>query len=767
MAEAHQGVAFTFTVTEDEGLHFSVSLEAFKAVVKSGYRSWRKQLARLINQVLNGLYPSHPLRGILIIALLTGLRHYKKIDLSFGAVDQIKLVIPKSLISSEDKAEFASTVLLASAGWLTGVVARRYALQALFSYHGWMYEERGKGTLKTKLWTGLVKILMGNNPKLYSYQSSLPKLPVPNVNDTINRYLRTVRPLLDDENYKRFEKEADDFKKGIGKRLQRYLILKSFIAPNYVSDWWEEYVYLRGRSPIMVNSNFYALDCIFRPPNCNQASRAANCIVAALMHRRNLENENIRPIMVQNTVPLCARQYERQFNTTRIPGEVTDKIVHYNDSKHVAVYCKGKWYKLYAYYHSKPLNAKELEIQLEKILNDESEASKGEMYLGGLTAGDRVPWAQARNSYFSKGINKTSLAAIEKAAFCVILDDETFEITANDTRDLDKFAHSILHGKGHDRWFDKSFNMIVSKNARVGLNVEHTWADAPVTGHMLECIIYHEYFTIGYDENGHSRGQCRYEELPDPVRLKWDFTPKLEEAIMSNYAIADKLLNDVDLHIYVHDSFGKGFSKKCKCSPDAFAQMALQLAYYKDTGRFHLTYEASMTRLFKEGRTETVRSCSIESREWVLSMLDETKTKAERVKLFKKACEFHVQQYRDAMTGKGVDRHLFTLYVVSRYLEVDTPFLKEILSEPWRLSTSQTPSNQTNLLDVDKLPEFKSCGGGFGPVADDGYGVSYVFSGEDTMFFHISSKRSCQTTDSYRFGENIKKTLEAIKDLFD
>jgi len=26
-----------------------------------------------------------------------------------------------------------------------------------------------------------------------------------------------------------------------------------------VSDWWEEYIYLRGRSPIMVNSNFYIM----------------------------------------------------------------------------------------------------------------------------------------------------------------------------------------------------------------------------------------------------------------------------------------------------------------------------------------------------------------------------------------------------------------------------------------------------------------------------------------------------------------------------
>lgn len=41
------------------------------------------------------------------------------------------------------------------------------------------------------------------------------------------------------------------------------------------------------------------------------------------------------------------------------------------------------------------------------------------------------------------------------------------------------------------------------------------------------------------------------------------------------------------------------------------------------------------------------------------------------------------------MTGKGIDRHLFCLYVVSKYLEVDSPFLSEVLSEPWRLSTSQ------------------------------------------------------------------------------
>lgn len=100
------------------------------------------------------------------------------------------------------------------------------------------------------------------------------------------------------------------------------------------------------------------------------------------------------------------------------------------------------------------------------------------------------------------------------------------------------------------------------------------------------------------------------------------------------------------------------------------------------------------------------------------------------------------------MCGRGIDRHLFCLYVVSKYLEVDSPFLNEVLSEPWRLSTSQTPHGQTPKMDLKKHPNCISSGGGFGPVADDGYGVSYIIAGENLIFFHISAKLNCQQTVS-------------------
>ena len=63
--------------------------------------------------------------------------------------------------------------------------------------------------------------------------------------------------------------------------------------------------------------------------------------------------------------------------------------------------------------------------------------------------------------------------------------------------------------------------------------------------------------------------------------------------------------------------------------------------------------------------------------------------KEEKRNAMKKASDRHQMAYRDAMTGKGIDRHMFCLYVVSKYLEIDSPFLTEVLSEPWRLSTSQ------------------------------------------------------------------------------
>lgn len=158
---------------------------------------------------------------------------------------------------------------------------------------------------------------------------------------------------------------------------------------------------------------------------------------------------------------------------------------------------------------------------------------------------------------------------------------------------------------------------------------------------VWEYLITEEMLLNGYDEHGDCIGQPEFIP-PSPKRIAWDLkSPECISAIKEADANAQILINDIHLRIYVHDRYGKGLMKKCQLSPDAFIQMALQLAYYRDAGRFSLTYEASMTRLFREGRTETVRPISIQSADWVKSMLDETSTNEKRIELLRTACQQH------------------------------------------------------------------------------------------------------------------------------
>ncbi|KAF3688926.1 Carnitine O-palmitoyltransferase 1, liver isoform [Channa argus] len=727
MAEAHQAVGFQFTVHPD-GVDIKLSQEVIKNIYQSGLTAWKKKVILFKNGVLAGVYPASPSSWlIVVIAMLTSL--YIRLDPSLGMIDAIKDNLPYRDCMSAQTQAVLSAILFATGLWLSLIYLLRYTLKALLSYHGWIFESHGKMSTTTKMWLSLVKMFSGRRPLLYSFQASLPRLSVPRVDDTIYRYLESVRPLLGSEEYNQMERLASDFKDSIAAQLQRYLVLKSWWATNYVSDWWEEYIYLRCRSPIMVNSNFYIM------------------------------------LRALGVVPMCSTQMERMFNTTRIPGIETDIVQHLTDRKHLVVYHKGRFFQVWLYTGGRHLLPSELETQFQRILSDTSEPQPGELKLAALTAGNRVPWARARIKYFSQGVNKMSLDAIESASFFLTLDDEPQGYDPAKTNSLDGYAKSLLHGKCCDRWFDKSFTLISYPNGKMGLNVEHSWADAPIVGHMWEYVLATDCFHLGYTEEGHCKGDPN-KGLPHPTRLQWQFPQECQNVIEASYILAKQIADDVDFHGYLFMEFGKGLIKKCRTSPDAFIQLALQLAQFRDQGVFCLTYESSMTRMFRDGRTETVRSCTSEAVAFVRAMEDASATKAQKLTLFRKAADKHQNMYRLAMTGSGIDRHLFCLYIVSKYLGVDSPFLKKVLSEPWRLSTSQTPQQQLNIVDINKFTKYVGAGGGFGPVADDGYGVSYIIVGENLITFHISSKFSSPDTDSCRFGQHIQKAMLDIQALF-
>lgn len=188
---------------------------------------------RTVGSLYNTLYPGHPIDGLVYCGAIST-SYLKGYDLSFGVISWLEKNIFLRYLQPKNAKVF-TCIAFATGSYIVIVQIRRCILKALFSYQGWMYQKHGQPIgLVPKVWMGFVRLFMGRSPALYSCQSVLPTLPLPSLNDTLKRYLRTIRPIYDDEKYQEAVKLADEFKKTIGSRLQRYLCLKWCLSPNYV-----------------------------------------------------------------------------------------------------------------------------------------------------------------------------------------------------------------------------------------------------------------------------------------------------------------------------------------------------------------------------------------------------------------------------------------------------------------------------------------------------------------------------------------------------
>ncbi len=482
------------------------------------------------------------------------------------------------------------------------------------------------------------------------------------------------------------------------------------------------------------------------------------------------------------------------MSTTRIPQRDVDvlKTFPFEESHHIVVVSKGIYYVVDPFVQhneSKLLSPLQLESQIQWIMEDSTARLKSpamgrvrsqsnidlieaEKNVAVLTSMNRTEWATVREEYFSTGVNKASLSLIESSMFVVVLDDEC-------PTTWTQCGKLGIHGKnGTNRWFDKSFNMIIYGNGQAMVNGEHSWGDAPVVAHMLEWVLSNDIQTQHYTKEGNidpakvAKYAQKEGNITAPKRLQWAFLPDTVDIIQDAVAQASKDVSNFDLVVSRFDKFGKRKVKKLNVAPDAFLQSSLLLAYYRDSnGKFPCTYESSMTRLFQQGRTETIRSCSTKMTEFVKAFENDKLSVDEKRHFLLEAASKHKDISNEAMIGDGIDRHLFALYVTSVGLGVEAPFLKEALSMPWLLSTSQLPQRQTDNwkseewlkanVGVDST-DLSSPSGGFGPVHDDGYGVSYMVATEDAFYFHVSSKKSSPFTDSQRFTDNIHKAMNDI-----
>lgn len=306
---------------------------------------------------------------------------------------------------------------------------------------------------------------------------------------------------------------------------------------------------------------------------------------------------------------------------------------------------------------------------------------------------------------------------------------------------------------GSNRWFDKTIQFIISLDGSNGMCYEHTAAEgvATVTA-TLNAFKYIETLDESKIEDVQLNDIC-FEKLEFQINDN-DLTNKIEAAADA----LDKLDMDADDEVFTFDSFGKCFIKSCNCSPDAFMQMSLQLAYFRMYQTLCPTYESASTRRFHYGRVDSIRASHPEALKFVQAMLDESSSKDSKKALFKAAISKQTKVTKENIFGEGVDVPMLGIRMAAQDLWPDQvlPLFKDAtfdFANKFKLSTSQVPIH---------LPSSYM---GYGAVVPDGYGVSYNLQ-DDFIIFAICSFFSCQSTDSRRFANALDISLQEMKDLF-
>jgi len=72
-----------------------------------------------------------------------------------------------------------------------------------------------------------------------------------------------------------------------------------------------------ARAPLSINSNYYGLDHSYWTPTKSQTVRAATTIHHIMNFKRLIDREELPPLVLRNTIPICMAQYERLFSTIR------------------------------------------------------------------------------------------------------------------------------------------------------------------------------------------------------------------------------------------------------------------------------------------------------------------------------------------------------------------------------------------------------------------------------------------------------------------
>ena len=552
----------------------------------------------------------------------------------------------------------------------------------------------------------------------FDAEDDLPRVPVPALADSAEQFLAWCAPLLDEDQQEATRAAVDQLLRPDGPGPVLQAALEAYDAEptthSWLDDFWESR-YLGRRDRIALNANFFFLFAdSTEPGEQDQAARAAGLILAALDHKHRVDTETLRPA-TRKDAPMTMEQHKYLFSSTRIPGDPQDTVrTPYTGAwpgpsreRHVVVLVRGHMFRMDVLGADGTAHTAGEIADALRALRGRVGETRGPG-IGHLTTKDRADWAASRQGLLAEG-NEAALEDVETALFCVALED---------VRPLDDWATGaqLLHGDSANRWFDKAVTFVVFPDGTAGINTEHCRLDGTTVLALVDGM-------LGATTTEHAAALgARSQGTPAVAPVTFTLTEEREADVAAAGEDFARYAASVATRLVVFEDIGSDRVKKLRVSPDAFVQMAYQLAHVRAKGFVGATYESIATLMFHHGRTEAMRVVTPEILAFTAAMDDPTADDAARREAFEAAATAHVRRARACQAGHAPEQHLWELSLIQQrrgpWLGATEP-LDVVDSPGWRimrddyLSTSSAPSEHVRVF-------------GFGSTSTHCIGVAYI-----------------------------------------
>jgi carnitine O-acetyltransferase len=194
-------------------------------------------------------------------------------------------------------------------------------------------------------------------------------------------------------------------------------------------------------------------------------------------------------------------------------------------------------------------------------------------------------------------------------------------------------------------------------------------------------------------------------------------------------------------------------------SPDAFVQMAYQLAHKRTKGFVGATYESIATRQYRHGRTEAMRVVTHEVVRFVTAMDNPDADVATRRAAFRTAAEKHVARAKECQAGQAPEQHLWELQLVQKRRG-------EALGVTEPLALYETPGwlkMREDYLSTSSAPSANIEYFGFGSTSNRCIGIAYVLL-PDRMNLYLSTPLPV-ADKMFVFADNLREAVRELQDL--